>query len=835
MSSPITRTDLRTVLNNLNLTAYYDALVSNGFDSWEGVLDITENDFHKLGFKLGHRRKLQREIETYRLRSLSLERNRRMSIAQLAMDRATGIGERTTIGLSKRGRFAHQPRPDEDAPKRPCTAYKNFQEYIHQQPQNTGKSFIEIAHITFQTWSRLSIHTRLQDWLKPASKAMEEYQMKSKEYSKTELYQSYQVYLEEYDRIHESRHSDWAQKRFDSTSSASFKRRYSATHEINTSSLLTAEDEHSIAVDESIGNLRETLDTTSQPEGQFPQKETTMLAVSAFFNGTGQRFYLWDREEAFALIEAAFGLNAQPDSWTLMDLFTIAAIGSCCDADCFPESLHIEYIQSCLQILRTCPDRRNLRAMRLFLALAFYSTLEQPHRSRMLSEAALLIGRLELQELWNTQKAHPAEENDWRKVFRSIVFMESWLHYGLGYQLRLSDKDVETGCDEIFGSDSSLEDMIQDQVNRIGLLCVRIAVDVKSHDVPNVHEIRAHMEKLEMWYRQLPAIMRIATLNSEQSEIFSHFQKRSVLLVHIMCLGAVSILHRPLLIAIARSRLAGIWDLDGSREECRVYQDYCFLAAQQAARIANLLRVDNTMPKRCWVAIFQSFSACSILLFSASQKLLYEPFGGFEQDLGYAENFIKLLAWCASSGPVAQKCLNIVTPIFQELKVISNSYWLRGDERRPSGMGSSTGTGSGNSSDHRSPGARMFGNSSCLDFPSHLPRPAAINSLADSATLFDAPPLAGISNNPPPSTPSSLSAFSPTPLGSHGSSSAASSSSMPPPPRPLQPSIDEDFVRTTRDNVKALVQRITNILLDPYMSIYGTNPMESGSTTVAAN
>lgn len=56
--------------------------------------------------------------------------------------------------------------------------------------------------------------------------------------------------------------------------------------------------------------------------------------------------------------------------------------------------------------------------------------------------------------------------------------------------------------------------------------------------------------------------------------------------------------------------------------------------------------------------------------------------------------------------------------------------------------------------------------------------------------------------------------------------------SMPPPPRPLhntpgvQSGINEDFMRSSRDDVKKLVQRISNILLDPYMSIYGTDSQE---------
>jgi hypothetical protein len=51
-------------LASLSLDEYYDVLSSNGFDSWESILGIDENDMERLGFKRGHRRKLFRAIAT---------------------------------------------------------------------------------------------------------------------------------------------------------------------------------------------------------------------------------------------------------------------------------------------------------------------------------------------------------------------------------------------------------------------------------------------------------------------------------------------------------------------------------------------------------------------------------------------------------------------------------------------------------------------------------------------------------------------------------------------------------------------------------------------------
>jgi hypothetical protein len=52
---------LQEILNELE--QYLIRLATTGFETWEKVLSINEFDLKWLGFKLGHRRKLQRKIE----------------------------------------------------------------------------------------------------------------------------------------------------------------------------------------------------------------------------------------------------------------------------------------------------------------------------------------------------------------------------------------------------------------------------------------------------------------------------------------------------------------------------------------------------------------------------------------------------------------------------------------------------------------------------------------------------------------------------------------------------------------------------------------------------
>ncbi|KAI9054833.1 hypothetical protein LZ554_001978 [Drepanopeziza brunnea f. sp. 'monogermtubi'] len=58
--------DLHLILGHLGIACYWAQLFEAGFESWEVLKDITEADMGSIGMKLGHRRKLQREIATSR-------------------------------------------------------------------------------------------------------------------------------------------------------------------------------------------------------------------------------------------------------------------------------------------------------------------------------------------------------------------------------------------------------------------------------------------------------------------------------------------------------------------------------------------------------------------------------------------------------------------------------------------------------------------------------------------------------------------------------------------------------------------------------------------------
>lgn len=48
--------ELKERLALLGLSQYREVFLSEGFDTWDTILDITESDLNTLNVKLGHRR-----------------------------------------------------------------------------------------------------------------------------------------------------------------------------------------------------------------------------------------------------------------------------------------------------------------------------------------------------------------------------------------------------------------------------------------------------------------------------------------------------------------------------------------------------------------------------------------------------------------------------------------------------------------------------------------------------------------------------------------------------------------------------------------------------------
>ncbi|KAK4698052.1 hypothetical protein P7C71_g130, partial [Lecanoromycetidae sp. Uapishka_2] len=196
-------TDLVSVLSRLNLLQYIDKFCEEGFETWETVLDITESDLEALGVKLGHRRILQKEIAN--ARGLNHEQVSRSTSRAHTSDSGHGGGRRednktdarSNTGVGGKRKYRRHPKPDENAPERPPSAYVIFSNKIREVLKPEGLSFTDTAKKVGERWQDLPAADK-ELYESEATAAKEKYHAQMLDYKTTKSYQEYQQYLAEF-------------------------------------------------------------------------------------------------------------------------------------------------------------------------------------------------------------------------------------------------------------------------------------------------------------------------------------------------------------------------------------------------------------------------------------------------------------------------------------------------------------------------------------------------------------------------------------------------------------------------------------------------------------
>lgn len=670
--------DLQAILDRLGLGQYFEALTAHGFYNWETVLDITEADFVSLGFKLGHRRILQREIATFRgIPSVEpLELNDPSSLSTSSLE---GISLHSPAPPHReKRRYRRHPRPDPNAPKRPKTAYVNFADQLRTDPEIRSLSFVDIAKEVGRRWQTLSADKK-RVWESHAARAMQEYEAQMDDYKRTESWRKYQSYLSDF----KARQSQNAKlKRSSSSQIESFLRgdssRASPASSDSPGSLLSssslgtdAELIHNaltLALSELVSLRSEILAPEVQPydADHLPPEEWVRQAMHAFVERTGSLIYIWTHSEVDDILNRIYRPTMPIDSMTLAECFTVAAMGAIYDMENFSERVsRLLYASGTLQFNEQSARVDYLRTTRLLLSLSFYALLEKHMSARYLISAGLQIARCR-----GPPPAYPGHET-WKKLFRSLIFMDSWLSFTLGYSTEVREEDIALACGPQSYDSQSIEETVHTQFCRLALIAAEISRRLASPELATGDKIANLAEKLEEWRRELPNNLRYSELMGQDASDLSKYQKRAGLQIHMMYLGARILLYRQPLVSEAETHL-----LPENRNlafpvvDTSTYIKECAQAGQQMASILRTMRFDGTLCKRCWLLIYWAFSASIVLLFVATIRLVDGFLEDVEAYLTSAKSCLEILEPCREFEPIAKRYLEIVSPLYTSLRDI---------------------------------------------------------------------------------------------------------------------------------------------------------------------
>jgi hypothetical protein len=351
----------------------------------------------------------------------------------------------------------------------------NFADQLRTDHEVGQLSFVDIAKEVGRRWQELPAEQK-RAWESNAARAMQEYESQMDAYKKTEHWKKYQHYLNDF-RAKQNQPSSGKRPAASrsTTDSSNNTQGYSHASPRSTGSPIIAQPLAStgpeaeachnaltLAFSELVALRGEVLDSGMQPYDatNLPPEEMIQRAMYAFIGGTGSLVFMWTYEQANTLLNRIYRPKDTPvDSMTLAECFTVAAMGAHYDMDCFPDNIRkLLYASGTLYFHEQTARQDYLRTMRLLLSMSFYALLEKHLSSRYLvgeftvkrgwkvGTDLFLAAGLQIAR-WKCPALHavtgiPADEN-WRKIFRSLIFMDSWLSYTLGYSSEVTPNDVE--------------------------------------------------------------------------------------------------------------------------------------------------------------------------------------------------------------------------------------------------------------------------------------------------------------------------------------------------------------------------------------------------------
>ncbi|KAL7950813.1 hypothetical protein V8C42DRAFT_131425 [Trichoderma barbatum] len=194
--------ELEVIFRELGISQYLDTFVEQGFDTWDTILDIQESDLDALGVKLGHRRRLQRRIANARGIDPSISLSSiKPALEELKHDAAQKKREPPSHGGDTSGgpkrKYRRHPKPDDNAPERPMSAYVLFSNKLRESLKGEGHSFTVIAKLVGEHWQSLPLAER-EIYEAQARASKERYYREMAVYKETPEYRKYMNYLEEF-------------------------------------------------------------------------------------------------------------------------------------------------------------------------------------------------------------------------------------------------------------------------------------------------------------------------------------------------------------------------------------------------------------------------------------------------------------------------------------------------------------------------------------------------------------------------------------------------------------------------------------------------------------
>lgn len=123
------------------------------------------------------------------------------NVERLSQESGVSREQPTTAPTEQKRKYRRHPKPDENAPEKPPSAYVLFSNKIREEVKSENLSFTDIARLVGERWQKLD-PAQKDRFESHASALKETYNAQLGEYKKTDEYREYSQYLAEFKAKH---------------------------------------------------------------------------------------------------------------------------------------------------------------------------------------------------------------------------------------------------------------------------------------------------------------------------------------------------------------------------------------------------------------------------------------------------------------------------------------------------------------------------------------------------------------------------------------------------------------------------------------------------------
>ncbi|KAL4790343.1 hypothetical protein BDV19DRAFT_394114 [Aspergillus venezuelensis] len=330
---------------------------------------------------------------------------------------------------------------------------------------------------------------------------------------------------------------------------------------------------------------------------KLPEKHVTQQALGAFFQCAATLFYVTTEEKASRLLDNVYDSDTASIQ-DICELCALAAIGSHYKVDVIPDEARGNYFFIASTGLHEAIEAEGIQGMRIFICLCMSMVMEKS------SIARLLIGKMVANLQAQRTASAGSQDDEHRRTLQTLLFLEGWLSYSLGYRSCLNKTEIDLvhytiPLNQTENASALTTPLIQSHMTRLTLLASEIHNQIYTRRTTK-HWSRADMlsMRLDTWHQSLPPDLHLAALtiggdSPSPAQRVSVLQERALYLMHmfrsVFDACVVLLLTACQRFAVKSPATTSVTDISPHMETCLAVLAFCGRRDVVAVRLRDML------------------------------------------------------------------------------------------------------------------------------------------------------------------------------------------------------------------------------------------------------